>query len=217
MLTFRTALVLILGLATPAAALTLSGQAQVSDGDSLRIGEERIRLFGIDAPELKQRCDASGRNWACGEWAKDTLAQIVARGVLRCEPIEKDRYGRTVARCVIGREDVAALMVRAGAATAFTRYSKAYLPQERAAKAEARGLWSGAVTAPGEYRQITQRGTPAPEGCAIKGNISAKGVRIYHVPGQRDYAKTKISPAKGEAFFCSEAQARAAGFRAAKR
>ncbi|RUS63556.1 thermonuclease family protein [Pseudorhodobacter sp. E13] len=217
MLTFRSALVLFLLAVTPAQALTLSGQAVVTDGDSLRIGAERIRLFGIDAPELKQRCDPSGRNWACGKWAKDALQQIVSQGVLRCEAVEKDRYGRTVARCMVGQRDVAALMVRAGAATAFTRYSTDYVAQERAAKAEARGLWSGAMTAPGDYRQIAKRGSTAPSGCVIKGNISAKGARIYHMPGQRDYAATKISPSKGEAFFCSEAQARAAGFRAAKR
>jgi endonuclease YncB( thermonuclease family) len=217
MLTFRSALVLFLLAVAPVQALTLSGQAQVTDGDSLRIGGERIRLFGIDAPELAQRCDPSGRNWACGKWAKDTLQQIVSQGVLRCEAVEKDRYGRTVARCLVGQRDVAALMVRAGAATAFTRYSKDYLPQERTAKAEARGLWSGAVTAPGDYRQIAKRSTPAPADCVIKGNISAEGARIFHKPGQRDYAATKISPAKGEAFFCSEAEARAAGFRAAKR
>lgn len=217
MLTFRTALVLILALVAPASALTLSGQVQVSDGDSLRIGATRVRLFGIDAPELRQRCESSGRSWACGAWSKNMLQQIVSKGVLSCEMVEKDRYGRSVARCRVGREDVAALMVRAGAATAFTRYSKDYLPQERAAKAEALGLWSGAMTTPAEYRQITKRGTPAPEPCVIKGNISAKGERIYHMPGQRYHSVTKISPAKGEAFFCTEAEARAAGFRAAKR
>jgi endonuclease YncB( thermonuclease family) len=217
MLTFRTALVLIFALAAPASSLTLLGQAQVTDGDSLRIGQERIRLYGIDAPELHQRCDVSGRNWACGQWAAEKLAQIVARGVLRCEAVEQDRYGRTVARCTVAGRDVSAMMVQAGAAMAFIRYSTDYLAQERAAKAEARGLWSGAMIAPEVFRKIAKRGTPQPQGCAIKGNISAKGAQIYHMPGQRHYAETQISNAKGEAFFCSEADARAAGFRAAKR
>jgi hypothetical protein len=72
------------------------------------------------------------------------------------------------------------------------------------------------VTAPGEYRKVAKRG-PAPQGCQIKGNINAKGVRIYHMPGQRDYAATRVSVAKGEAYFCSAAEARAAGFRVARR
>lgn len=217
MLIIRTTLVLFLALALPVNAVTLSGQARVVDGDSLVVAGERVRLFGIDAPELKQRCDVSGRNWACGTWAKDALAQIIGQGVLRCEALDRDRYGRTVARCMVSNRDVGAAMVRAGAATAYLRYSTDYAGIEAAAKREARGLWSGAVTAPGAYRKVAKRGTAAPAGCAIKGNISAKGKRIYHMPGQRHYDATGISVSKGEAYFCSEADARAAGFRAAKR
>jgi endonuclease YncB( thermonuclease family) len=216
MLTFRSSLVLIFALAGPAAALNLSGQARVTDGDSLVIAGERVRLHGIDAPERAQRCDPSGRNWACGVWATDVLTGIVGRGVLACEAVEMDRYGRTVARCTVSGRDVGALMVAAGAATAYAKYSHDYIGLEREAKAEARGLWSGAVTPPAEYRKVAKR-APAQQGCQIKGNINAKGVRIYHVPGQRDHAATRISTAKGEAYFCSEAQAQAAGFRAARR
>ena len=54
--------------------------------------------------------------------------------------------------------------------------------------------------------------------CDIKGNISVDtGERIYHVPGQKYYAKTKIDPQYGERWFCSEAEARAADWRRAKR
>ncbi|HMM73900.1 MAG TPA: hypothetical protein PKC22_17035, partial [Rhodocyclaceae bacterium] len=49
--------------------------------------------------------------------------------------------------------------------------------------------------------------------CNIKGNISRKGERIYHVPGQKYYAQTQISAGKGERWFCSEREARAAGWR----
>jgi len=216
MLTSRSALVLILALVTPANALTLTGQASVTDGDSLVVAGERIRLHGIDAPELKQRCDESGRNWACGAWTAQTLTDIVGKGVLACIAVEQDRYGRSVARCSVSGRDVGAKMVRAGAAMAYVKYSSDYIGLEKEAKAEARGLWSGAVTAPGTYRQIAKR-APEPQGCKIKGNVSAKGKRIYHMPGQRDYAATKISTAKGEGYFCDEAAARAAGFRAAKR
>lgn len=217
MLTLRTAFVLILTLASPVHALTFSGQARVVDGDSLVVAGERVRLFGIDAPELKQRCDVSGRNWACGAWSKDSLSKIIGQGVLRCEALDRDRYGRTVARCDVSGRDVGAEMVRAGAATAYLRYSTDYARDEAQAKREARGLWSGAVTAPSAFRKVAKRGTAAQNDCAIKGNISAKGKRIYHMPGQRDYDATRIAAGKGEAFFCTEAEARAAGFRAAKR
>lgn len=216
MLIIRSALVLILALSAPVGAVTLSGQARVVDGDSLVVAGERVRLFGVDAPELTQRCDASGRNWACGAWAKDALIKIVGQGVLRCEALDRDRYGRTVARCMVSGRDVGAAMVRAGAATAYLRYSSDYAGVEAQAKRDARGLWSGTMTAPSDYRKVTKRGTAAPKDCTIKGNINAKGKRIYHMPGQRDYSATRIAVSKGEAFFCSESEARAAGFRAAK-
>jgi hypothetical protein len=67
--------------------------------------------------------------------------------------------------------------------------------------------------------QLTGGETTAPLSssvCPIKGNISRKGRRIYHVPGQRDYEKTKITVSKRERWFCSEAEAQAAGWKPAK-
>lgn len=76
--------------------------------------------------------------------------------------------------------------------------------------------------APTSARKPTTSTTPAPvtgesESCLIKGNISvATGEKIYHVPGQRDYEKTVITQSKGDRWFCSEAQAVAAGWRKSK-
>lgn len=53
------------------------------------------------------------------------------------------------------------------------------------------------------------------QGCDIKGNISLNGERIYHVPGQKYYGATRVRPQKGERWFCTEAEARAAGWRRA--
>jgi hypothetical protein len=52
--------------------------------------------------------------------------------------------------------------------------------------------------------------------CAIKGNISSSGERIYHVPGQRYYDKTLINGLQGGRWFCTEQEAIAAGWRKAK-
>lgn len=54
------------------------------------------------------------------------------------------------------------------------------------------------------------------ETCNIKGNVSTRGERIYHVPGQDYYDDTRISAAHGERWFCSEEEARAAGWRRSK-
>lgn len=53
-------------------------------------------------------------------------------------------------------------------------------------------------------------------GCNIKGNISFSGERIYHMPGQKYYGATKIAPHFGERWFCSETEARKAGWRRAR-
>jgi endonuclease YncB( thermonuclease family) len=196
------------------------GPVRVIDGDTLHIGETRIRLHGIDAPERDQHCDGpSGAAWACGQWARAHLQRLVRAGRVDCVALDTDRYGRTLARCTAGGADIAAQMVADGAATAYRKYSTAYIGQEREARAAARGLWAGGPqTAPEAHRAA---GRPAPgaapdPACRIKGNISAGG-RIYHRPGQADYEATRISTAKGEAWFCTEAEARAAGFRPARR
>jgi len=66
-----------------------------------------------------------------------------------------------------------------------------------------------------DLRTTVQTQTPAH--CAIKGNISSKGSKIFHMPGQRDYTRTSISPAKGERFFCTSQEAINAGWRRAAR
>lgn len=197
--------------------MTLEGTAKVSDGDSLHIGAVSLRLFGIDAPERGQKCDLDGAPWPCGTWARDVLEQAIAGQTLRCQPVETDRYGRTVATCVTAGGDLGRQMVLNGAAAAYTRYSDRYLGEEALARAAGRGIWGGRMVAPQDHRTgLTEADTLAPDGCQIKGNISTNG-RIYHLPGQRDYARTRINLRKGEAWFCTIPDARAAGFRPAAR
>lgn len=214
MLIIRSLLVLIL-LAAPVQALT--GVARVVDGDTVVVNGEKLRLFGVDAPEAAQHCDPSGRNWACGTWATAQLAGLIDGAAVACEARDTDRYGRTVAVCRANGHDLGAEMVRLGAAVAYIRYSDAYVAVEMQAKAEARGIWNGTTTTPGFYRKVARFQPVVVSSCTIKGNVGAKASRIYHLPGQRDYDATRITPAKGEALFCTEAEAQAAGFRKARR
>ena len=108
------------------------------------------------------------------------------------------------------------------------RYSDRYAPVEAEARSRQVGLWQGAAEAPWQFRSdggfAAAPGTapgaaaadPPSEGCAIKGNISGDGERIYHLPGQRYYDVTRINRSKGERWFCSEDQARDAGWRASR-
>jgi endonuclease YncB( thermonuclease family) len=97
----------------------LVGEARASDGDSLRMGETRIRLSGLDAPELDQTCgDGADGEWPCGREARDHLAGLIAGAAVRCAPEETDQYGRVVSRCEVGGEDIGAVIVEAGFAVA---------------------------------------------------------------------------------------------------
>lgn len=220
MLTLRSSIVLaLLALAHPAPAadeLHVSGAARAIDGDTLEIGAERVRLFGIDAPEHDQTCSASGRAWDCGAFAFRELDGMVTGRDLTCTGRDHDRYGRLLARCDLAGQDLGAALVSAGAATAYRRYSLDYLGEEEAARAAGLGIWRGSMQQPEAYRHSTPAQADAPTaGCTIKGNISNNG-HIYHLPGQEHYANTRVDPKRGEAWFCTEAEARAAGFRKAK-
>ena len=192
--------------------------ARVIDGDTLHIGEEKIRLFGVDAPEKGQTCiGPDGQSWACGLWATEQLQEKLDGGQLRCEGQDRDRYGRLLATCTVNGRDVAKDLVEEGAVLAFRRYSSRYVGAENAARAAGRGVWSGEMTAPWAHRAAKSQPVARVEGeCRIKGNISKNG-RIYHLPGQEHYNNTRISPSRGERWFCSEAEARAAGWRRARR
>ena len=128
---------------------------RISDGDSLRSGPLRIRLFGIDAPERKQHCtDAAGASWACGTAAKNALETLVASAPdLRCDLIDVDRYGRLIMRCFAGDTDLGAALVRAGLALAYRQYSPAYNADEDIAKRAKAGIWAGPFTAPWAWRR----------------------------------------------------------------
>lgn len=219
-----TLVLLLLFTATPTQAADITGTAKVVDGDTLEIGNSRIRLHGIDAPEGKQRCRKGEEEYRCGDVAAQALTRLVAGRLVACIPRDQDQYGRTVAVCRVGRTDINDWMVRQGNAVAYRKYSTAYVAAEDAARRERLGLWAGTFDRPDEWRRNDRQASeqvagPArgPRGCMIKGNINSKGRRIFHVPGQEDYQATVINEAAGERWFCSEADAQSAGWRKASR
>jgi endonuclease YncB( thermonuclease family) len=103
-------------------APVISGQARVVDGDSLVIGERRLRLKGIDAPELKQRCRRDGFAYPCGTESASYLRGLIGGSSVDCKGEGVDRYGRDLVRCRSGGIDLNAAMVRSGHAVAFGDY-----------------------------------------------------------------------------------------------
>lgn len=196
----------------------VTGRIDVVDGDTLRVGGATVRLHGIDAPEQDQTCtDASGTTWACGAWVTTQLEAAYQGKRTRCTQVDKDRYGRIVGQCFVGGTDIGQKLVQDGLAMAYRKYSMAYDLDEKRAAVNSVGLHGTTMQAPAAYRQSRIKGREAPDArCAIKGNISKSG-RIYHMPGQEHYDRTGINLKRGERWFCSQAEARQAGWRAAKR
>jgi endonuclease YncB( thermonuclease family) len=236
------ALVLLLAhIHSPACGAEISGTPRIVDGDTVEIGQTKIRLVGIDAPETDQIClSANGENWACGVTARDELIRHSNGQLWECTMTGTDQYGRSLANCLIEGEDVSKWMVRSGRALSFVRYSHAYDADEVAAKEERTGLWAGSFTAPWDWRHrnkttmilgaasvpvnaqtillsaVSASKAPSPE-CVIKGNVNRKGERIYHLAGQLNYANINMTKGLGERWFCTEVEAKAAGWRKAAR
>jgi endonuclease YncB( thermonuclease family) len=194
---------------------SIRGAARIIDGDTIDVANVRIRLEGIDAPEVGQTCRRKWFGWwACGHEATETLRRLTENRTVTCDPRGHDKYSRTLAVCYADGRDINALMVRQGYAWAFVKYSRSYVREEELARAEGIGIWQGGSQPAWEYRakRWTAAEQKAPEGCAIKGNVTKSG-KIYHMPWSPWYARIRIDADKGKRWFCSEAEALAAGWR----
>lgn len=197
-----------------------SGPVRVVDGDTLHVGEVTVRLHGIDAPEVAQMCnDAQGVTWACGAFVGEEVRRRFEGETAICDEVERDRYGRVVAKCYVNGRDIGEEIVLDGWAEAYRTYSMDYDLAEKTAQVRDAGLWSGTMQSPAAFRADQRAPSPDPAAptanCIIKGNISGSG-RIYHMPHNGDYANTRINENRGERWFCTEEEARAAGWRAAR-
>jgi endonuclease YncB( thermonuclease family) len=141
-------------IAVGAAEDNVIGIASVIDGDTIDIHGQRIRLFGIDAPESNQPCMRPNRErWHCGQQASLALADRIGRAIVRCEQRDVDRYGRVVAVCFMGAEDLNRWMVVNGWAVAFRRYSLEYVADENIARRNRANIWSGEFDLPWDWRR----------------------------------------------------------------
>lgn len=198
-----------------------TGIARVIDGDTLDVGTTRVRLEGIDAPESAQSCHRQViGNWACGQAATNFLRSLVEGRAIECQNRGPDKYGRTLAICFLGEQDINAALVREGLAWAFVRYSTTYVALEQEARAAGRGIWATENTPAWDYRRKAWdvADDVAPGGCAIKGNAGRNGL-IYHMPWSPWYNRVRMQGAgtgSGKRWFCTEAEALAAGYRAAQ-
>ncbi len=194
----------------------ISGSAAALTGDSMRVDGTLVRLDGVEAPAPAQPCyRENGRPWNCASSARSGLNKIVRGHTVTCTSSGQDNAGRTLAHCLVdGGKDIATALVRGGYVFATDNSFFGSLSGEESAAREAkRGIWRGDVVRPQEWRDQTWAAAKrdAPDGCPIKGVIRASE-KIYALPWSGVYAKARVRPDRGGRWFCSEGEAKAAGF-----
>lgn len=150
-LCFLFLLVLIAARLQGGASDPVTGPFRVVDGDTLAAGAERLRLVGIDAPELDQTCERDEQVWDCGQEAKAALQRMIARGGAECRGDERDRYGRLLVNCLVEGRTVGGDMVRSG--MAVTTGLITYRREQVDAETDRRGIWAGPFTMPAQWRR----------------------------------------------------------------
>lgn len=158
---------LLSGSALTGPALAAGPEIRVVDGDTIKIGKVNYRLHGIDAPEKAQRCQRDNIDWLCGQEAAAHLRRLIAGHTVTCTEKDRDRYGRVVAVCYAGGEDLNRAMVRAGLAWAYLDYSRDYEAAEWEAQMLGNGIWAPSVRAeaPWDWRR-QKRQKPANDNTA---------------------------------------------------
>ncbi len=146
----------------PIHSLEVEGFAKVIDGDTIIIDKKKIRLLGIDAPEIEQHCKKPwiqfnfitlNKKYKCGLVAKERLDKIISKNKIKCKGEKYDRYKRLIAICYKKKIDLNNWMVKNGLALNYTKYSKKYVSSEIQAKREKLGLWKGQFDKPWEWRK----------------------------------------------------------------
>ena len=142
------------------------GIPRIVDGDTIYINEYKIRLEGIDAPEMRQQCKKERlkissiigftfyKNYSCGEVSKENLELKIDRSKIKCISSTKDRYKRYLAKCFKDKINLNRWMVRNGYAVAYKSYTKDYVRDEEYAKKNKLGVWEGSFTMPEKWRKL---------------------------------------------------------------
>lgn len=218
-----------------------NGVPKIVDGDTIRFGDVKLHLEGIDAPQMDQSCfDKAGARWKCGVAASDRLKSLAGSKSWVCRIDRKDTFGRQLAKCQAGGEDIARQMVEGGWALASTTGLATYLPREEAARSAGAGIWAGTFVAPLDWRQhnlhakiygkkpVPPRSaaqllssafgaSPPSADCAIKGNVNWGGKCIFHQPGGHWYKRITMEARYGDRWFCTATEAIASGCRETRR
>ena len=152
---FKVFTIFIFFLNLEATAGEIVGNPIITDGDTIKIINKRIRLRGIDAPERKQLCKKNSKKYRCGVVSTEALIKRINNNKVRCKVRDRlDRYKRYIGVCFVEAINLNQWMVRNGYAVAYRRYSKNYIKDEVYAKKNKLGLWSGDFINPEKWRKL---------------------------------------------------------------
>ena len=131
----------------------IKGKAKIIDGDTIHIGKNKIRLHGIDAPEINQTCNINKVIWDCGKESRKKLKKLILNQKIQCEINGVDKYKRFISECFLNNESINKYMVREGWAIAYRYYSKIFVIDENFAKKNQLGIWQGNFIEPYLFRK----------------------------------------------------------------
>lgn len=208
----------------------------IVDGDTFKVVYDgkvtSVRIIGVNTPETvdpRKNVECFGRE--ASNYLKSLLHLAEVSLVADESQTDRDKYDRLLRYVYKDGEDIGQKLIADGYAYEYT-YGTPYKNQanykaaQKVAESQGKGLWANGVCE--NTQQESEVGSSAStakeqvveqqhqQSCNIKGNINSKGEKIYHLPGQKYYAATKIDTANGERWFCSEQEALTAGWRAAK-
>ena len=144
---------LILFSFTSFAEKIIKGKAKIIDGDTIHIEKNKIRLHGIDAPEIDQTCTINDKVWHCGLESISALKKLVLNNIISCVVSDIDKYKRYIAECFINNKNINKSMVRNGWAIAYRYYSLDFVEDEKLAKKDKIGIWQGQFQEPYLFRK----------------------------------------------------------------
>ena len=144
----------------------IQGKVKVVDGDTIKIKNDRIRLSGIDAPELNQLCSkvflslfsiSFNKKYSCGKISTEKLKRLLKNEIILCKVENIDRYKRKLATCYKDKLNINSWLVRNGYALAYVKYSKKYVLQEKEAEKDKLGIWQGTFEKPWNWRKDVKK------------------------------------------------------------
>ena len=136
---------------------TWASEIRIIDADTIELNGLKVRLNGIDAPEMAQKCqDMNTKMYLCGISSRDALKSLIQKmpdRMVQCEYMGEDAYGRLIRECALGKININMWLVENGWALAYRKYSKKYVLNENSAKINRIGIWNGKFVEPWNWRR----------------------------------------------------------------